>query len=82
MHSVKGLIDGQLVPIPFNLNSIHQVFPKTIADRLETKLIDTFGFNVKVPILQLRGTGDKDLEFLADYIYEKIFLHYTLKQWE
>ncbi|WP_439098220.1 hypothetical protein [Campylobacter devanensis] len=71
-----------MVPIPFNLNSIHQVFPKTIADRLETKLIDTFGFNVKVPILQLRGTGDKDLEFLADYIYEKIFLHYTLKQWE
>lgn len=23
MHEVKGLIDGQLVPIPFNLNSIH-----------------------------------------------------------
>lgn len=81
MHAVKGLIDGQLVPIPFNLNSIHQVFPRSIADKLETKLIEKFGFNVKVPILQLRGTGDKDLEFLADYIYEKIFLHYTLKQW-
>lgn len=81
MHTVKGLIDGQLVPIPFNLNAIHQVFPKSIADKLEQKLIDRFGFNVKVPILQLRGTGDKDLEFLADYIYEKIFLHYTLKQW-
>jgi UDP-galactopyranose mutase len=36
MHSVKGLIDGQLVPIPFKLNSIHQVFPKTIVDRLKT----------------------------------------------
>ena len=81
MHSVKGLIDGQLVPIPFNLNSIHQVFPRSIADKLESKLIETFGFNVKVPILKLRDTGDKDLAFLADYIYEKIFLHYTLKQW-
>lgn len=81
MHEVKGLIDGQLVPIPFNLNSIHQVFPKSIADVLETKLIAKFGFNVKVPILELRKAGDKDLEFLADYVYEKIFLHYTLKQW-
>ncbi len=81
MHQVRGQIDGQEVPIPFNLNSIHQVFPRSIADKLEEKLITTFGFNTKVPILKLRETGDKDLEFLADYIYEKIFLHYTLKQW-
>ena len=81
MHHVKAYIDGQEVPIPFNLNSIHQVFPNSIADKLEQKLIDKFGFNVKVPILQLRDTGDKDLEFLADYIYEKVFLRYTLKQW-
>jgi len=81
MHQVKGCIDGQEVPIPFNLNSIHQVFPISIAEKFEQKLIDRFGFNVKVPILQLRGTGDKDLEFLADYVYEKVFLNYTLKQW-
>lgn len=81
MHQVKGYIDGQEVPIPFNLNSIHQVFPEYIADKLEQKLVDRFGFNVKVPILQLRGIGDKDLEFLADYVYEKVFLNYTLKQW-
>lgn len=81
MHQVRGLIDGQEVPIPFNLNSIHQVFPKSIADTLEQKLIAKFGFNVKVPILELRKANDKDLEFLADYVYEKIFLHYTLKQW-
>lgn len=81
MHQVKGYIDGQEVPIPFNLNSIRQVFPVSIADKLEQKLIDRFGFDTKVPILQLRGTDDKDLEFLADYVYEKVFLHYTLKQW-
>lgn len=34
-HEVLGVIDGQKVPIPFNLNSIHQIFPKNIADRLE-----------------------------------------------
>lgn len=80
-HKVLGLIDGMEVPIPFNLNSISQVFPEKIANRLTDKLIDKFGFNVKVPILELRKTGDEDLAFLADYVYEKIFLHYTLKQW-
>ena len=81
MHQVKGYIDGQEIPIPFNLNSITQLFPAAIATVLEQKLIEKFGFNVKVPILQLRQTGDKDLSFLADYIYDKVFLHYTLKQW-
>ena len=80
-HEVLALIDGQYVPIPFNLNSIQALFPSTIATRLEEKLLSHFGFNVKVPILQLRQTGDGDLQFLADYIYEKVFLHYTLKQW-
>lgn len=36
---------------------------------------------MKVPILKLRDTQDKDLQFLADYIYEKVFLNYTMKQW-
>lgn len=81
-HKVVALVDGQLVPIPFNLNSIQKIFPESIAKRLEDKLLKQFGFNVKVPILQLRKTGDEDLSFLADYVYEKIFLHYTLKQWD
>lgn len=81
MHEVKGKIDGQEVPIPFNLNSIRKVFPKSIADKLEDKLIEKFGFNVKVPILELRKANDKDLEFLAEYVYQKVFLGYTLKQW-
>ncbi|WP_165649836.1 UDP-galactopyranose mutase [Sutterella wadsworthensis] len=80
-HKVLGLIDGMEVPIPFNLNSIDQIFPKFMAEKLSKKLIDEFGFNIKVPILKLREVGDEDLDFLADYIYEKVFLHYTLKQW-
>ncbi|MDR3177620.1 MAG: UDP-galactopyranose mutase [Campylobacteraceae bacterium] len=80
-HKVLGLIDGQLVPIPFNLNSLHSLFPKLLADKIEDCLIEHFGFNKKVPILELRKTGNKDLEFLANYIYEKVFLEYTMKQW-
>ena len=81
MHKVLGFIDGQLVPVPFNLNSIRRVFPNALAARLEEKLIERFGFNKKVPILELRKTDDSDLNFLAGYVYEKVFLFYTMKQW-
>ncbi|MBR5625980.1 MAG: UDP-galactopyranose mutase [Alphaproteobacteria bacterium] len=80
-HKVRGLIDGQIVPIPFNLNTLHALFPKTLADKIEQKLLDNFGLNKKVPILELRKKDDEDLQFLAQYIYDKIFLEYTLKQW-
>ncbi len=80
-HKVRGLLDGQIVPIPFNLNSLHQVFPESMAGTMEARLIEYFGFHKKVPILELRKTGDPDLEFLAEYVYQKIFLEYTLKQW-
>jgi UDP-galactopyranose mutase len=80
-HKVKGLIDGQLVPIPFNLNSLHQIFPESIANKIELRLIEKFGFNKKVSILDLRKIEDKDLNFLAEYIYQKVFLEYTVKQW-
>lgn len=81
-HKVSGLIEGQLVPIPFNLNSIHQVFPAKLAERLEDKLLEQFGYAVKVPILKLRETDDADLKFLADYVYQHIFSFYTQKQWD
>lgn len=80
-HKVRGLINGQHVPIPFNLNSIHQVFPSKLAQQIEDKLLETFGYDVKVPILKLRETDDEDLRFLADYIYKNIFSFYTQKQW-
>lgn len=81
-HKVKALVDGMETPIPFNLNSIYQVFPKSIAEILEKKLLNHFGLNVKIPIFELRKTGDKDLALLADYVYEKVYLHYTIKQWD
>ena len=81
MHKVLGLVEGQLVPIPFNLNSMEKVFPKSLYGKLEEKLIGKFGFGRKVPILELRQANDEDLSFLADYIYRHVFLVYTTKQW-
>jgi UDP-galactopyranose mutase len=81
-HRVQGIVDGQPVPIPFNLNTLYALFPPPFADKLSVQLVEQFGYNVKVPILKLRESSDGDLKFLAEYIYEKVFKHYTQKQWE
>ena len=80
-HRVLGYVDGQLVPIPFNLVSIEKIFPKAMAERMTEKLLDKYGYNTKVPILELHAQNDADLQYLADFVYEKVFLHYTMKQW-
>ncbi|MED3875747.1 UDP-galactopyranose mutase [Lysinibacillus capsici] len=80
-HRVLAKVDGKEIPIPFNLNTIAEVFPQDLVERLQRKLVELLGYNVKVPILKLREQNDEDLKFLADYIYEKVFLRYTLKQW-
>lgn len=80
-HHVLGVIEGKKVPIPFNLNSLYALFPPNYAQKLENLLLENFGFGVKVPILKLRESTSGDLAFLADYIYENIFLRYTMKQW-
>ncbi len=81
MHRVVALIDGIETYIPFNLDTIYDVFPSTLAKKLEEKLLTKFEYNSKVPILEFKKQADKDLDFLANYIYEKVFLSYTQKQW-
>jgi UDP-galactopyranose mutase len=81
-HRVLAMVDGQKVPVPFNLNSLYALFPHRYAERLEDALIQNYGFNVKVPILKMRESTNDDLKFLADYIYDKVFYGYTTKMWE
>lgn len=81
IHHVKVVVDGKLVPVPFNLNSIYELFPKKYAELLENKLIEKYGFGIKIPILKMKEVEDNDLKFLADYIYKNVFYGYTVKQW-
>lgn len=76
-HEVKALVDGQLVPVPFNFNSIEQLFPKEMAERMITALLSEFEFNKKVPILKLRESKNPDLQFLAEYVYHEKFFSIT-----
>lgn len=80
-HKSVAYLDGILVPIPFNLNGLDLVFPAHLAEVLSRKLIDTFGYGNKISILELRKTSNEDLKFLAEFVYTKIYLNYTSKQW-
>ena len=81
-HRVLAVVDGRKVPVPFNLRSLHALFPPQRAAQLEDLLVEHYGCGSKVPILKLRENSNKELKVLADYVYEKIFYGYTLKQWE
>ncbi|MFH1050605.1 MAG: UDP-galactopyranose mutase [bacterium] len=80
-HKVLAHINGKNIPIPFNLNSIEQVFEKDTAEKYKKILIETYGEDKKIPILKLRETENPDLKELADFIYMNIFYGYTTKQW-
>ena len=80
-HEVVANVHGNLIPVPFNLNTLHMVYEQEKADALEKKLIDAFGLESRVPFLKLREHEDPEIREIADYVYENIFLHYTMKQW-
>ena len=80
-HKVLALIHGQYLPVPFNLNSLRMAFPESLSNKLEQKLVQTYGYGKKIPILELRDSKDTDLCILANYIYDNMFLNYTTKQW-
>ncbi|MBQ7200228.1 MAG: UDP-galactopyranose mutase [Eubacterium sp.] len=79
-HEVVAKVGDEEIPVPFNLNTLRQVFPKD-AEELEALLIETFGEGARVPILKLREAEDERLQKIADYVYRNIFLKYTMKQW-
>lgn len=79
-HEVVGMVNGMELPIPFNLNTLRMVFPEK-AEHLEKVLLDKFEKGTKVPILELKNSDDAELKEIADFVYENIFLKYTMKQW-
>ena len=80
-HEVLADVHGTYMPVPFNKNSMKLAFGEEEAERLTNLLIEKFGDETKVTITQLREEKDPDLEKVADYVYNNVFLYYTQKQW-
>ena len=68
-------------PVPFNLTSLETAFGLEEGRRLGDKLLEAYGPERKVTILELRQNADPEIAALADYVYEHVFVHYTMKQW-
>ncbi|WP_347550672.1 UDP-galactopyranose mutase [Pseudalkalibacillus hwajinpoensis] len=80
-HKVLGCIEGTRVPIPFNFNSIQALFPHEYARKLENSLLKEYSLGDKIPIFQLLDSDVKEIQTLAQYIYNKVYEGYTKKQW-
>ena len=80
-HRVVANVHGRFLPVPFNLTSLHMAFTEEKAARLEDKLLSAYSANARVTILSLRENTDPELREVADYVYENVFVHYTMKQW-
>mgnify|MGYP000609356333 FL=1 len=78
-HKVLANVHGTLMPVPFNHQSLRLAFGEERGEQLYQKLVETFGRDKKVPIMELREKNDPDLAEVADYVYENVFLHYTMK---
>lgn len=80
-HRVIGYIDNSYVPIPFNFKSLEILFSETEAKKIKNKLISTYKNQKKVSILDLLDSKDEVIKKFGEYVYDKVFVHYTAKQW-
>lgn len=80
-HRVIGYIDGQYVPIPFNFKSLEILFDENQATQIKNKLLQQYSKVNKVSILELLDSEDEEIKKFGQYVYEKVFVNYTAKQW-
>ncbi len=80
-HRVLGRIDGKLVPIPFNFTSLDTLFPPSQAQKIKEKLQSLFPGQATVSVLELLDSPDQTVSAFGNFVFEKVFLHYTAKQW-
>lgn len=80
-HEVLAYVNGTYIPVPFNLNTLAMVFDSEKASGLRKKLIDKYGYGSRVAIMELMKEEDKGIREIADFVYQNIFLKYTMKQW-
>lgn len=80
-HKVLADIDGEYMPVPFNLNSMVIAFGYRKAEQMRPLLFEKYGQGNNVSILELRSAEEPLLQELAEFVYENVFKIYTVKQW-
>ncbi|HKI02053.1 MAG TPA: UDP-galactopyranose mutase [Thermoanaerobaculia bacterium] len=76
-HRVRASVDGQLVPIPINLDTINQLYGL----KLTSMEVEKFFESVAEPRESVRTSEDVVVGRVGRELYEKFFRGYTRKQW-
>jgi UDP-galactopyranose mutase len=76
-HRVRASIDGQLVPIPINLDTINQLY----GTNFNAFQLQDFFDSVAEPRDAIRTSEDVIISKVGRELYEKFFRNYTRKQW-
>lgn len=77
-HHVLASVDGQLVPIPINLNTINLLYGSSYTSADVTSFLQSKAEQI-TPVLT---SEDVVLNAVGKELYEKFFKGYTQKQWE
>ena len=78
-HKVIAKVDGQLVPIPVNITTVNKLFGTNITTEPEMK--EWLDEN-RLPIDAPKDGREAALNKVGQVLYEKMFRHYTKKQWD
>jgi UDP-galactopyranose mutase len=76
-HRVRASVDGQVVPIPINLDTINTLYGLN----LTSFQVEEFFKKVAEPVEQVRTSEDVVVSTVGRELYEKFFRNYTRKQW-
>jgi len=76
-HRVVASVDGQLVPIPINLDTINRLYGLN----LNSQQVEKFFESVAEPVKQVRSSEDVVVSRVGRELYQKFFRNYTRKQW-
>src|SRR5262249_7478572 len=76
-HRVEASVDGQLVPIPINLDTINKLYGLN----LTSFEVEEFFKKVAEEVQQVKTSEDVVVSKVGRELYEKFFKNYTKKQW-
>ncbi len=77
-HHVLASVDGQLVPMPINLDTINRLYGLS----LTSMELDKFFESMAEPREHIRTSEDVVVSKIGRQLYEKFFRNYTRKQWD
>ncbi len=76
-HRVLACVDGQLLPIPINLDTVNRLY----GTRFTSFELEAFFASVAEPVAEVRTSEDVIVSKVGRPLYEKFFRNYTRKQW-